>query len=325
MKSIVNVAGCTSTVVGSFGEIVFWIVGGEIFVFQSGVGDTKAGGVVHTFFEHATNVVVALGRRNGPPPKQWGQRSNGGFSFARTTRWAYNAGPIGVVGRRVVEVLVVATGGGGGPGRFGTGGAFCIGFFAFDETCFAGLLAAGVLVLVGGAARTVALAAAITTQIATGADGCAGEGGGVAQGAYPALRGVGVGAASGVAHGAFLAPIAVGAGAARGACGAAGQRGPTRWAINARGVSSFFTVIRVGSARFTRGITGGIAKFTGAAFNARCLSLVVLTKTSWTLFTRGRIHAAGTESTSLTFIARTVRTNTRLTNITRTAFRTAFI
>ena len=282
-KPIVNIASCTSTVVGSFGEIFFWVVGGEVFVFQSGVGDTKAGGVVHTFLEHATN--VALGQRNWPPPKQWGQRSNGGFSFARTTRWAYNAGPIGVVGRRVVEVLVVATGGGGGPGRFGTGGVFCIGFFASDETCFAGLLAAGVLVLVGGAAGTVALAAAVTTQIATGADGCAGDSGGVAQGAYSALRGVRVGAASGVAHGAFLAPIAVGAGAARGACGAAGQRGPTRWAINARGVSSFFTVIRVGSARFTRGITGGIAKFTGAAFDARRLSLVVLTETNGALFT----------------------------------------
>ena len=223
---------------------------------------------MHTFLEHATNVVVALGRRNGPPPKQWGQRSNGGFSFARTTRWAYNAGPIGVVGRSVVEVLVVATGGGGGPGRFGTGGVFFIGFFAFDETCFAGLLAAGVLVLVRGAARTVALAAAITTQIATGADGCAGEGGGVAQGAFPALRGVGVGAASGVAHGAFLAPIAVGAGAARGACGAAGQRGPPNWTIDAAAISSFATKVCRIWTRFAMTLTGNIIEFTGAAFNA---------------------------------------------------------
>ena len=161
-KPIVNIASCTSTVVGSFGEIVFWVVGCEIFVFQRGVGDTKAGGVVHTFFEHATNVVVALGQRNWPPPKQWGQRSNGGFSFARTTRWAYNAGPIGVVGRRVVEVLVVATVGGGGPGRFGAGGVFCIGYFAFDETCFAGLLAAGVLVLVGGTVGAGAIAGTVS-------------------------------------------------------------------------------------------------------------------------------------------------------------------
>ena len=86
---------------------------------------------------------------------------NGGFTFTCTTRWAYNAGPIGVVGRRVVEVLVVATGGGGGPGRFGTGGVFCIGFFAFDETCFAGLLATGVLILVGGTVGASAVVGAV--------------------------------------------------------------------------------------------------------------------------------------------------------------------
>ena len=159
-KPIVNIASCTSTVVGSFGEIDFWVVGCKIFVFQRGVGDTKAGGVVHTFFEHATTI-IALGQRNGPPPKQWGQRSNGSFSFTCTTRWAYNAGPIGVVGRRVVEVLVVATSGGGGPGRFGTGGVFCIGFFAFDETCFAGLLATGILVLVGGTVGAGAVVGAV--------------------------------------------------------------------------------------------------------------------------------------------------------------------
>ena len=141
----------------------------------------------------------------------------GGFTFTCTTGWASNAVPIVVVAGRVVEVLRVATIGGGGPRWFGASGLLLVGFFAFDGAGFAGLLATGVLVLVGGAAGTVALAAAVTTQIATGADGCAGEGGGVAQGAYPALRGVRVGAASGVAHGAFLAPIAVGAGAARGA------------------------------------------------------------------------------------------------------------
>ena len=116
--------------------------------------------MVHTFFEHATTI-IALGQRNGPPPKQWGQRSNGGFSFARTTRWAYNAGPIGVVGRRVVEVLVVATGGGGGPGRFGAGGVFCIGFFACDGTRFASVLPTGVLVVVGWADGASAVAGTV--------------------------------------------------------------------------------------------------------------------------------------------------------------------
>jgi hypothetical protein len=168
-KPTVNIASCTSTVVGSFGEIVFWIVGCEIFVFQSGVGDTKAGGVVHTFFEHATN--IAFGQRNGPPPKQWGQQSNGGFSFARTPRRAYNAGPIGVVGRRVVEVLVVATGGGGGPGRFGAGGVFCIGLFAFDGTRFASLLPTGVLVVVGWADGASAVAGTVGAYVTAAAEG----------------------------------------------------------------------------------------------------------------------------------------------------------
>ena len=131
--------------------------------------------MVHTFFEHATNVVaIALGQRNGPPPKQWGQRSNGGFSFASTTRWAYNAGPIGVVGRRVVEVLVVATGGGGDPGRFGAGGVFGIGFFAFDGTRFASLLPTGVLVVVGWADGASAVAGTVGAYITAAAEGGAG-------------------------------------------------------------------------------------------------------------------------------------------------------
>ena len=187
---------------------------------------------------------------------------------ARGAKRACHAGPIRVVGRRVVEVLVVAAVGGGGPRGFGTSCVLFIGHFAWGRAWFTLLLATGVLVLVGRAAGTVALAAAVPTQITTGADRCAGEGRGVTHGALLALRGVGVGAVSGVAPGAILAPVAIGAGTARGARGTAGQRGPTHWATNARGVSSFVTVIGVGSARFACGTTGGIAKFTGAAFNA---------------------------------------------------------
>ena len=86
---------------------------------------------------------------------------NGGFTFTCTTGWAPNAVPIVSVAGRVVEVLVVATSGGGGPGRFGTGGVFCIGLFTFDKTCFAGLLATGVLVLVGGTVGAGAVVGAV--------------------------------------------------------------------------------------------------------------------------------------------------------------------
>ena len=86
---------------------------------------------------------------------------NGGFTFTCTTGWAFDAAPIVSVAGRVVEVLRVATVGGGGPGRFCTGGVFCIGFFAFDETCFAGLLATGVLVLVGGTVGAGAVVGAV--------------------------------------------------------------------------------------------------------------------------------------------------------------------
>ena len=86
---------------------------------------------------------------------------NGGFTFTGTTGWASNAVPIVVVAGRVVEVLRVATIGGGGPRRFGASGLFDVGFFAFDGTGFAGLLATGVLVLVGGADGAGAVAGAV--------------------------------------------------------------------------------------------------------------------------------------------------------------------
>ena len=76
---------------------------------------------------------------------------NGGFTVTGTTGWAFNAVPIVFVAGRVVEVLRVATIGGGGPRRFGASGLFDVGFFAFGGTGLAGLLATGVLVLVGGA------------------------------------------------------------------------------------------------------------------------------------------------------------------------------
>ena len=101
---------------------------------------------------------------------------NGGFTFTCTTGWASNTAPIVSVAGRVVEVLVVATGGGGGPGRFGAGGVFCIGFFAFDKTCFAGLLAAGVLVLFKWAIDTSARSCSKPAQITTGADSTCGIG-----------------------------------------------------------------------------------------------------------------------------------------------------
>ena len=86
---------------------------------------------------------------------------NGGFTFTGTTGWAFNAVPIVVVAGRVVEVLRVAAFGGGGPRWFGAGCLFYVGFFAFDGTCFAGLLATGVLVLVGEADRAGAVAGAV--------------------------------------------------------------------------------------------------------------------------------------------------------------------
>ena len=161
-KTILGVAGVivveNATVKGSFGQIL--VVGRKIFLFQGGIGCAKASGVVQTFVKHVASI-VALGQRNGPPTKQRRQGMNGGFTFTCTTGWASNTAPIVSVAGRVVEVLRVATVGGGGPGRFGTGGVFCIGFFAFDETCFAGLLAAGVLVLVGGTVGAGAVVGAV--------------------------------------------------------------------------------------------------------------------------------------------------------------------
>ena len=86
---------------------------------------------------------------------------NGGFAFAGTTGWASNAVPIVFVTGRVVEVLCVATIGGGGPRRFGASGLLHVGFFAFDGAGFAGLLATGVLVLVGGTNSAGAVAGAV--------------------------------------------------------------------------------------------------------------------------------------------------------------------
>ena len=136
------------------------VICGKIFLFQSGIGHAKASGVVQTFVKHVVDI-FSLGGRNGPPPKQRRQGTNGRFAFACTSGWASDAVPIVVVAGRVVEVLCVATFRGGGPGRFGTGGAFCIGFFAFDGTGFAGLLATGVLVLVGGATGAGAVTGAV--------------------------------------------------------------------------------------------------------------------------------------------------------------------
>ena len=86
---------------------------------------------------------------------------NGGFTFTCTTGWASNTAPIVSVAGRVVEVLRVATVGGGGPGRFGAGGVFCIGFFACDGTRFASVLPTGVLVVVGWADGASAVAGTV--------------------------------------------------------------------------------------------------------------------------------------------------------------------
>ena len=83
---------------------------------------------------------------------------NGGFTFTCTTGWASNTVPLFSIAGCIVEVLCVAATGGGGPRWFGTGGLFYVGFFAFDGTCFAGLLATRVLVLVGWADGTGAVA-----------------------------------------------------------------------------------------------------------------------------------------------------------------------
>ena len=154
-KTILGVAGVivvqiSGTVVGPFGQINEGIVWCKIFLFQGDIGYAEASGVVQTFLKHGTDI-FSLGQRNGPPTKQRRQGMNSGFTFTGTTRWASNAVPIVVVAGRVVEVLRVATIGGGGPRWFGASGLFLVGFFALAGTCFAALLATGVLVLVGGA------------------------------------------------------------------------------------------------------------------------------------------------------------------------------
>ena len=116
--------------------------------------------MVQTFGKHGVDI-FPLGGRNGPPTKQRRPGTNGRFAFACTTGWASNAVPIVVVAGRVVEVLCVATIGGGGPRRFGASGLFDVGFFAFDGTWFAGLLATGVLVLVRGTNSAGAVAGAV--------------------------------------------------------------------------------------------------------------------------------------------------------------------
>ena len=117
---------------------------------------------------------------------------NGGFTFASTTGWAFNAVPIVVVAGRVVEVLRVATIGGGGPRWFGASGLFCIGFFAFDGTGFASLLPTGVLVLVGGAVGAGAVAGAVFAQVAAAASGGARCRGGTTWVASLALCSIGI-------------------------------------------------------------------------------------------------------------------------------------
>ena len=86
---------------------------------------------------------------------------NGGFTFTGTAGWASNTVPLVFVAGRVVEVLRVTAFGGGGPWRFGASGLFDVGFFAFDDACFASLLATGVLVLVGCAVGTSAIAGTV--------------------------------------------------------------------------------------------------------------------------------------------------------------------
>jgi len=116
----------------------------------------------------------------------------GGFTFASTTGWASNTVPIVVVAGRVVEVLRVATIGGGGPRRFGTGGLLCVGFFAFDGTGFARLLPTGVLVLVGWAVGAGAVAGAVFAQVAAAASGGARCRGGTTWVASLALCSIGI-------------------------------------------------------------------------------------------------------------------------------------
>ena len=82
----------------------------------------------------------------------------GGFASASTTGRAPNAVPILVVAGRVIEVLIVATIGGGGPRRFGAGGFVHVGYLAFDGACLTTLLATDVLVLFGWAEGTFATA-----------------------------------------------------------------------------------------------------------------------------------------------------------------------
>ena len=90
---------------------------------------------------------------------------NGGFTFTGTTGWASNTVPLFSIAGCIVEVLRVSAIGGGGPRWFGTGGLFYVGFFAFDGTCFAGLLATRVLVLVGWADGTGAVADAVADAV----------------------------------------------------------------------------------------------------------------------------------------------------------------
>ena len=152
-ETVLGVAGEivveNGTVERPFGQIVQHIVCGKIFLFQCGIGHAQARRVVQTFDKHVAEI-FSLGKRNGPPTKQRRQCMNGGFAFASTPGWASNAVPIVVVAGRVVEVLGVATIGGGGPRWFGTGGLLCIGLET-GRTGLARQLSTGILVLILGA------------------------------------------------------------------------------------------------------------------------------------------------------------------------------
>ena len=214
---------------------------------------------------------------------------NGGFAFASTPGWASNAVPIVVVAGRVVEVLRVATIGGGGPRWFGASGLLDVGFFAFDGARFASLLPTGVLVLVGWAVGAVAITGAVGAQFAAAAKGGAQCRGGKTWVALLAFGCI-VFCCSSKPCWAFFTALAKRARTASDAFGGtAALRRPPGWAIYATRRSAFVTKVSIFSTRFTFNGTSNIVEFTGTAVNTCCLPKRRLRVPTWALFARWHV------------------------------------
>jgi len=105
----------------------------------------------------------------------------------------------------------------------------------------------------------------------------------------------------------------------------ADRRCPTRWAIDARCISSFLAVISVVATEFTSSSTKNIIEFPRAAWNTRSLACITLTETNGAPNTRGCIcHFTGTVLTRRTYFTRTIYASAGFARFAFSAFGTAF-